>query len=412
MGHNLRLTRSIIIWEGCGYMTIFPILPGQLVRISIDGTRQMIGICNTNDRELMTRDLVLVNYGLIGLNNLLAKASSDEIFIEGTDIEDVINDLCDTEKGVTPGEIDTDGIIDMTIDMEQQEPIEVLSTLATMEGKQVWINDDLELNYSARYYSYILDYPDFAPYSIGDGLDLLDSYPELDDFRNFKVKDDNTDYANNVFLIGAEREGVTVKSMAIMPSEHDDFMCIAGYKATAVYVHSDPNITEDVDDNVMDTGTDANGIVDDTAETPEIVEGDCVYNQTLDKLMYITTITTLSTVTARFSVSPSIAGQTGANVVWYTPRLNETAKSILAARAGLPGQIVTFDTNTTGLLPRQMMLIFEPRLSVIGYFMIQSVKIDDRGAGIFNFSITAEKRPQVLASLISHKEFSMYFNDL
>jgi hypothetical protein len=397
-------------------MTELPILSDQLVRIDIGGTRQMIGICSGHVRKRDGNN-ISIDYQLKGLNNLMAKNYIDSNFAEGSNTSDLIEALCDDGRGITAGEITTSGVLDQAIQGSHQESCEILNTVATTEGKQWWVDDDLNLNFTSRYYDHIGDYPDWAPFHITDIDGLLDEdmySAKLEDFYNFSVVEDTEDYANFAVLIGAERNGVTMKSMAVSAQDHDDYICVTGYMAAAVYVHSDTNITEYIDINISDTGTTTYQVIDTigTPGTPEIYDGDSYFNATLNKMSFITTISTLSTVTANFSISPSIAGQTANQKIWYMPRLNEAAKSILASRSGYAPLAVSFDLDEPGILPRQMMLIFESKLNIVGFFMIQSVRIEDQGAGIFNFSVVAEKRPQILASLISQKDFSMYFNDL
>jgi|GEM_PF-6245097 len=393
-------------------MTIFPILTDQLVRINIDGTRYMTGVCGAISKTKLTPQLIAADYQIKGANTLLSKDYINSDFAEGANISDVVTALCDYQRGITEGEIDTTGTLDNALLGDHQESCEILNTLASSEGKQWWVNDDLELNFTARYYDHIGDYPEWAPYAISNIEGLLGFTDVLDDFSNFKVLEDSTDYANHTIIIGAERDGVTVKCMAISAQDHDDYICVTGYMAKAVYVHSDANISENIDSNVTDTGTNSYQVTDNFSAAPSVANGDCIFNKTLNAMSFITTISTFSTSTLAFSISPSIAGQGSGQRIWYMPRLNEATKSLLAARSGYAPQSITFDTYTSGLLPRQMMLIYDTLLNVTGYFMIQSVSVDDLGAGIFNFGIVAEKRPQVLASLISTKDFSMYFNDL
>jgi hypothetical protein len=390
------------------------IYSGQLVRIKIDGTRYMIGVASGNTRRKVTDTLTEFDYNLIGLNTLIQKDSIQSTFAEGASYASVVRALINTELGLTEGEIESSSYLESALIGDGKASAEILGTLATNEGKQWWIDDDLKLNYTARLYAHIGSYPEWAPHGIGDIADLTDPDYYIPDYQNLVITEEHTDYSNNVFLIGGEYEGLTLKSMGIYRKEYDDYISICGYSARAVYVHSDPNIMEIPYSQVTTAGTNTTSVVRaaPASPLPEIASGDCIINKTRNKLSYITTITTLSTVTVAFSVSPSIAGQTTGDTILYLPRLNESAQSMLASKSGFPYMRASYDTFTPGMLPRQMQSINDVWAKVNGFFMIESVQVKDETAGIFKFSIIAEQRPKTQVNVVSTREFAIYFNDL
>jgi hypothetical protein len=390
------------------------IYSGQLVRIKIDGTRYVIGVASGNTRRKVTDTRTAFDYNLIGLNTLLQKDSIQTTFAAGASYLSVVRSLINTELGLTEGEMDSDSYLESALIGDGKESAEILGTLATNEGKQWWVNDDLELNYTARLYSHIGSYPEWAPHGVGDIADLTDPDYYIPDYQNLVATEEHTDYANNVFIIGGEYEGITIKSMAIYKKEYDDYVSICGYNARAIYVHSDPNIIEIPYSTNANPGTNSESVVDTppSLPLPEIAAGDCILNKTRNKLSYITTISVLSTVSVAYSISPAIAGQTTSDVILTLPRLNETAQSMLASKSGFPYMRVSYDTFTPGMLPRQMQSISDVWEKIEGYFMIESVKVKDETAGIFKFSITAEQRPKTQVNAVSTREFALYFNDL
>ena len=387
---------------------------GQLVRIKIDGIRYMVGVASGNTRRKITDTRTEFDYNVIGLNTLLQKDSIQTNFAEGASYLSVVRSLINTELGLTEGELDSTNYLESALIGDGKESAEILGTLSVAEGKQWWVDDDLQLNYTARLYSHIGSYPEWAPYGVGDIADLTDPDYWIPDYQNLVVIEDHSDYSNNVFIIGGEYGGSTIKSMAVYKKEYGDYISVCGYNARAVYVHSDPNITEIPYIEVTTAGTSAESVVNALPfiPLPEIAEGDCILNKTRNKLSFITTISSLSTVSIAYSISPSIAGQTSGDHIWCLPRLNENAQSLLASKSGYPYVRVSYDTFTPGMLPRQMQSINDVWSGIDGYFMIESVKITDETAGIFKFSINAEQRPKTQVNLVSTKEFALYFNDL
>jgi hypothetical protein len=384
---------------------------GQLVRIKIDGTRYMIGVASGNARKRYTESLTELDFNVAGLNTLLQKDSIQSNYSNGAAYSTIVRSLINTELGLTEGEIDSDSYLDGELIGDGKESSEILGMLATSDGKQWWINDDLELNFTARLYTHIFSYPEWAPYDIGD---LTDPDYWIPDYENFMSYEEHSEYANNIFVVGGEFGGTTIKSMAIYGKEYDEFVAICGYNARSVYVHSDPNITEYPYEQVCSVGTDSQSVVNNIPflPLPEIAEGDCIYNKTRDKLSYITTISALSTASIAFSISPAIAGQTTWDTIWCLPRLNETAQSVLASKSGYPHMRASYETYTPGMLPRQMQEIHDVWLKTDGYFMIDSVRVEDLSAGLFKFFISAEQRPKNQVNLVSTRNFALYFNDL
>ena len=384
-------------------MLDFKIYSGQLIRISLNDIVHMIGVCDGNSRGRNENPGTKIwTYSVAGINSILTNKNIETTYAEGSTFADVVEDLTKPELGLTSGYVDSNSVLDSDLVSDGKTIAEILDTLAEADGRQWWVNNDMELNFAEN------------PETIEDAPYTLDKdFGSFTDYQNLDIEEDYTNYANWIRVSGGEHNGVTLRMVAINDEDYDEYLNICGYDSGTVYVVSDTNIILPPPDiNIADSGTTTEFINDNFAagtSPAELEEGDAVYNYTQDTLTFCTTISSQTSNNVQFYVSPPVASQASRDRLWYMKDFNETAKRLLRTKSGYPPLIVNFDTNTIGFLPKQRLYINHPDLEVIAYFNIIKVDINEIEAGVFNFHVEAEKKDYAGFNTITHRSYAKFF---
>ena len=361
----------------------------QMVRISINGTKIMLGICNFDERQKTyskgTNDEILmwkytINSFKLALNKITNYVNFSNFYYALYVMQMMPNDM-----GLTIGRISINESTTSTWENAGKTIAQSYDLIAKETGLAWWISPDLEL-YFCENESTIQE----APYNLDQ-----DFGTNFEDYRNVVISGNYSEYSNSVEIVGTEYEGMLLKGMQYAYEEHCDLLNICGYYAFATKVISNNNYLYPPDNkHLMDSGSVTGYVVDDygTGDTPVIEEGDFIQNRTDDfqNFSFVSTITINSTTSTRF-YAYGLSANDGDSIYYY-PTLNNVLKKEVSAKSAYPPEILKFDTFTPGFLPRQRLYENLPDLGSEGYFLINQVQITDLESNKFEFTITAEKK--------------------
>jgi hypothetical protein len=359
----------------------------QMVRISINGTKIMTGICNFDEREKTyakgINDGILmwkytINSMKVALNKITCYVNYANSFYANIALA-----LMPAELGISSGRVSTSESSTNTWENSGKTIAQTYDLIAKETGLAWWISPDLELFFCENE-STIQE----APYNLDQ-----DFGTNFEDYRNVVASGNYAEYANSIEVVGNEYEGMLIEGMQYAHEEHCDLLNICGYYAFSTKVISDNNYFYPPDnEHEMDTGSITGYVVDDSSDKPTIEEGDFVQNRSEDyqNFGFISTITINSTTSSRFYAYNMLASD--GDSIYYYPTLNSVLKKEVNSKSAYPPEVLKFDTYTPGFLPRQRFYENLPDIGSEGYFLINQVQITDLTCNKFEFSITAEKK--------------------
>jgi len=362
---------------------------GQMVRISINETKIITGICNFDERQKTHANgqndgILLWKYTVNSIKLALNKITC---YINYSDsaYANIALSLIPVELGISNGRITTGESSTHTWENAGKTIAQTYDLLAKETGLSWWIDPDLKLNFCENE-SIIQE----APYNLDQ-----DFGTNFEDYRNVVVNGNYSEYANSVEIVSNEYEGVLIEGMQYSHEEHCDLLNICGYYAFSTKVISDNNYFYPPDEeNEMDAGSSTGYVVDDyaSADQPTIEFGDFVQNRSEDSqnFGFVSTITMNSTTSSRFYAYNMLAAD--GDSIYYFPTLNSVLKKEVNSKSAYPPETLTFNTYTPGFLPRQRLYANLPDIGSEGYFLINQILITDLTCNKFEFSITAEKK--------------------
>jgi hypothetical protein len=369
----------------------YKINSGQLVRIKLNNTPIMTGICNNNSiRKYINR--IECDYTINSFKSALAKASQLVYANKGYSYSSLAALLLKPEMGFLLGYLNSSETVSEFFLNEGKTIAQTFDLYAKNAGISWWVDTDLDLNFCDNEGTISA-----APYNIDQIFGT-----NFEDYRNVIVNEDYSQYYNSVENYGSEYEGVFLHGMRYDWESHMDLINICGYYAWANQIISDNNIYFEPDENKTDTGTLSDPstdyyiskVVDDysnPSSKPDIEIGDFVINRSKQfaNFGFITTISMNSTTSTRFTATFDCDAS---DYIWYNRQLNDVLKNEVNSKSAYPPALITFDTYTPGFLPRQRMYINLPDNEVEGYFLINQVQIKDLECNKFEFTVSGEKK--------------------
>lgn len=362
---------------------------GQMVRISINGTPIMTGICN-NDNKNKTYapgnndETLMWKYTIRSMKIALQKISyylsySDAFY------QNIALALMPIELGIGSGRITTSEVASGLWENAGKSIAQTYDLLAKETGLPWWIDTDLKL-YFCENESTIEE----SPYNLDK-----DFGTNFEDYRHVNVSGDYSQYASSVEGYGNQYEGMLLEGVQFNYDEHCDLINKTGYYAYASKIVSDNNYFYPPEEHGMDSGSSTGFVVDDYSSPsyqPDIEEGDFVINRSEDtqNFGFVSTITMNSTTSTRFYAYNMKA--TDDDRIWYNRGFNDVLKKQVNSMSAYPPSLISFDTFTPGFLPRQRVYINLPDVDTEGYFLINQVQISDLENNKFEFTITGEKK--------------------
>lgn len=365
-------------------MLDFKLHSGQMIKIKIDGTTRFLGIINGNERtKEADGSKILYNYKIAGIKTLLSNLNADVVFNKLDLMMSIAIDssLVLDECGFEPGEVLSWGYLTEKYYSEGKSIKEVYDDMAALSGATWLPTPDFKINFEDQ--TTIFD---------NCSVTLDKDWGTFNDYRNFKIDEDYASYFNCVHLVGGEYKGVSQRVRLVHTASYFEMLNRTGYQSKIVEVVNDSSINYDPDTNILDIPTSEYFVFDTTGDLPDIDIGDMVYNRTRNDRSIIKDITVYGGGEADFEIDPPISGQTWDDEMWYTPELNDIAKSILTKKCVYPPLSITFESFSDNFYPRMRMYVNQPDMECQGYFCINTVNIKDLGAGIFQYSVQAEKK--------------------
>jgi hypothetical protein len=365
-------------------MLDFVLHSGQMVRIKIDSTTRFLGIINGNGRtKEADGSVILYKYKLLGIKALLGFLNAEVTFskfdlvFNAAGSTSLILDECGFERG----EISTWGYFHEKYYSEGKAIKDVYDDLAALSGATWFVTCDGKINFEDQ----VTVYDNCS-------VTLDKDWGTFEDYRNFTVDEDYSNYFNCVHLIGGEYEGVKQKIRLVHTTSYFELLNIAGYQAKVVEVINDSSINYDPDTNILDIPTGEYFVFDTTGDLPDVSVGDMVYNRTRKARSIVKDISVYGGGEIDFEIDPPISGQTWDDEMWYMPELNDVVNNILATKGTYPALSITFESFSDYFYPRMKLRVNQPDMNCHGYFCISSVNIKDLGAGIFQYNVNAEKK--------------------
>lgn len=369
----------------------YKINQGQLVRIKINGTPIMTGVCSTDDRTktFATGDndgIVMRRYTVKSMKLALQKVT--RYYSLDFYYANIVSTIMPTFLGISSGRVSIPTQTSGLWENSGKSIAQSYDLISKETGLAWWIDPLLELYFCANESSI-----SEAPYNLDQMFGT-----NFEDYRHVSINGDYSQYANSVEAIGQSYEGTTMEGMQYATEEHNDLINICGYYAFASKVDSNNNYYYEPVEHAIDSGSTYGYIVDnysDPSHQPDVEIGDFIYNRSKDRdvidYAFVTTISINSTTTTRFYVTPAMNAADG-DYIWYNREFNDVLINQVNSNSAYPPEIVSFDTFTPGFLPRQRIYINLPDVDVEGYFLIEQVQIEDLGNNQFEFTVSGEKK--------------------
>jgi hypothetical protein len=462
---------------------ISPILHvGQLCKISLNGEVTMLGVV-WKKKKTRVADSLLVNVTIYHIKKLLTRnivlfGFTDSGYDLATLLYNILVLSVDGSLLFDVNFIGTNRLVENEQVYDNENLLQIIQKSTNEQDLQMYVNNDftVDFNYSD------LNLSD-APYAIDADSTAFTDYSEV------AIDEDYDAYANAVSYSGASFDSTEIFGHRMHSNSYNQVLDIVGYDPKTTYVANDltQNFKPFESDTGAVTGTVEDFIIDNinvydlihkdavyfdlgpgTTETevthehtfngqrPELNPGDIVYNAYEDEYAFVDVVSINSNTVTKFSITPSISGQTGfgvmvyldkilepgdfvynktlgeytwitsatvetatittkpdfltvsynvtpvvagqtaSNVIMYNRKLNTALIKELAARSNYPPQGISFTSMTHGFKPHQKLTVNLPEMGVnTCSCFITNVSIVDRGAGEFQFTITAEKRDTV-----------------
>lgn len=369
----------------------YKINSGQLVRIKLNNTAIMIGVCCNN---YIRKDInkIECTYTINSFKAALSKASQLVYANKGYDYEAIAASLLKPEMGLMLGYFNSDETVSEFFLNEGKTIAQTLDLYAKNAGISWWVDTNLNLNFCDNESSI----PD-APFNLDQVFGT-----NFEDYRNVSVNEDYSQYYNSVESYGSEYEGTFLHGMRYDWENHLDLINICGYYAWANQMISDNNIFFEPDEHKADAGTLSDPapdyyiskVVDNYAsasDQPTIEIGDFIINRSKEfsNFGFITTISMNSTTSTRFTATFDCDES---DYIWYNRQLNDVLKKEVNAKSAYPPALINFDTYTPGFLPRQRLYVNLPDNDAEGYFLLNQVQIKDLTCNKFEFTVFGEKK--------------------
>jgi hypothetical protein len=375
-----------------------PLEEGQLVRITVDDEKVIEGPCV--DREpSRIGDYLKMEYKIASIKTLLYKYPLDESYAIDSAFSDIIEDCCNDQAGIVPGNIDTSSVLSETLNTDAQSKGKILDTLAEADGLDWWINHD-----------YTLDFGDNEA-SIEDAPHDLDSdFGTFSDYRNVTVSSDYDNYHNQVTIIGQDYDGVVLKAFASDRDSYDASFFIGGYDTAISQVLNDNSLFFKPIIKIAEPTTNEDYVYDEyTSNAPTVLVDDVFYNKTRKQFSLVSRVLANSSTVSIFYINPPITGQTAGDIIMYNREFSQVAQDRVRAHGGHPKQNISFMTYTAGFKVRQRIYFNDPKLGVMKIGAITGVTIYDRGAGKTEYEIMIESKTPAYFNVISNSNYVKFF---
>lgn len=291
-------------------------------------------------------------------------------------VESMVNNFLISE-GVASGTIEDGVVLDDDWIDDSLTIYEIIDSLAERSGFQWYIDKNFLLQF----------YQDVATVSAYSQSITDVGTPTFNDFRNVTIDETVENYNNKAFYIGNTDDygNIIIVSQENTTSilEMQDYSAGSGVYGTVV---RDTNMTNH-NFYTATAGTTESTIVA-TNIGDEVDVGDLVFNATQYERRNV-----IASSGNTLTLQSAISGQTQSDVIVVYQQINDVIDNHLKRTDVIP-RVLEFDSFTTDFEPQQSLQVRLAKLSVTTTetYIIESVNIQDRGAGYYVSHVVASKR--------------------
>ena len=382
----------------------YEIIPGSLVRISLDGEIRVMGVAmQSGFRSDIIVNAVFQPIQLASMISIAARRTVNVSAESGDTYGDIVQEMIDQfliYEGITAGTIDQGATLIEDWSEDKINIATVLDECAKKSGYQCYIDKKKQVQFIQDPASITL-----APH------DIDDSGAQTFDVNNITADTSMDNYTNKPFVVGGnDAYGNQIFTAQTDLNEIARMKTYTSGTGTWGSVHNDSSL-ESYEYKTAEAGTDTDTI---KITGHGLSVGDMVYNIDRDKFAYVSAVTDVDNV----EVEPPVTAQTDGDVIELYPANYLVSQNILKLQSIEPC-IVEFDTSQILFDPQQKMGIKLTRygMDAVGYFNIDSVSIqevapyDDTG-WLFKSHVVAVKRNNASFSTQKLRDYIHYYNSI
>ena len=382
----------------------YKIIPGSLVRISIDDTVRVMGVAM---QSRFTSDIlvnaVFQSIQLAPMISIAARRTVNINAVAGDTYGDIVQDMVDQYliyEGITAGTIDTGATLVEDWVADKVNIATVLDECAKKSGYQAFIDENKCLHF----------YQDPASITAAPH-DIDDSAANTFDINNISADVSMDNYCNKIFVVGGnDGYGNQIYTVETHLTETGRMKTYTGGTGTWGSVHNDSALVS-YDYKTAEAGTDTDTLM---ITGHGLAVGDIIYNVTQDKYGYVWAVNSVNEV----GIEPPITGQTTGDIIEIYPANYLVSHNILKMQCIEPC-VVEFDTHQISFNPMQKMGIKLTRfdMDTEGFFNIEGVTIQevsrfDATGWLLRSHVTAVKRTETNFSTQKLRDYIHYYNNI